>query len=43
MTRTFVAARHKVFNRGKAPASFLNELVDWCLTAPDEIFERNDI
>ena len=43
MTRTFVASRHEVFNRGRASNSFLNELVDWCVTAPDEVFVRNEI
>jgi len=43
MTRTFVACRTKVANRGKPPNSFLNELVDWAKDAPDEIFVRNEI
>lgn len=33
----------QVKNRGKAPASFLNELIDWAISAPDEIFEVNDL
>lgn len=42
MTRQFFACRAKVFNRGRAPESFLNELLDWGIEAPDEIFARND-
>jgi hypothetical protein len=42
MSRNFVACRNKVFNRGKPPVSFLNELVDWGVSAPNEIFARND-
>lgn len=42
MARKFVACKKKVFNRGVAPDSFLNELIDWAKQAPDEIFERND-
>ncbi len=34
MTRNFVACKQLVFNRGKAPDSFLNELVDWGMVAP---------
>jgi hypothetical protein len=41
MARTFVACKQKVHNRGKPPDSFLDELIDWGRTAPDEIFERN--
>ena len=40
--RTFSACKAKVFNRGIPPDSFLNELIDWCLEAPDEIFIRNE-
>ena len=40
--RTFVACKQKVANRGQPPESFLNELVDWALSAPDEIFARNN-
>ena len=36
--REFKAARENVKNRGNAPIAFLNELVDWGATAPDEIF-----
>jgi len=41
LSRHFVACKEKVFNRGKAPDSFLNELIDWAKQTPDEIFERN--
>lgn len=41
MKRAFQACRQKVANRGVPPESFLNELIDWAKTAPDEIFERN--
>lgn len=43
MAREFVACKQKVFNRGKPPDSFLNELIDWAKQAPDEIFERNNL
>lgn len=43
MARTFIACKKQVFNRGVAPDSFLNELIDWAREAPDEIFERNEI
>jgi hypothetical protein len=42
MPRNFVACREKVLNRGRAPVAFLNELVDWGISAPDEIFSKND-
>src|SRR5262245_496403 len=42
MARTFIACKQKVFNRGKPPDGFLNELVDWGLTAPSSIFEESD-
>ena len=42
MPRNFVACREKVHNRGRPPVAFLNELVDWGVSAPDEIFSRND-
>jgi hypothetical protein len=41
MARNFVACKKKVFNRGVAPDSFLNELIDWARQAPDEIFAKN--
>jgi len=43
MSRTFTACKQPVHNRGKAPDAFLNEIIDWCLTAPNEIFERNEV
>jgi hypothetical protein len=33
--------RHRP-DRGRPPVAFLNELVDWGVSAPDEIFSRND-
>ncbi len=42
MPRTFVACRHKVLNRGQPPIAFLEELVDWGASAPNEIFAHND-
>jgi hypothetical protein len=43
MSRTFAACKNRVKNRGRAPDSFLNELVDWARNAPDEIFAANPI
>ncbi|MGH8522193.1 MAG: hypothetical protein ACREU9_12405 [Gammaproteobacteria bacterium] len=43
MSRTFVACKSKVHNRGKPPESFLNEIIDWARSAPDEIFQPNEI
>src|ERR1041385_9277673 len=43
MSRDFVACKQKVLNRGKAPNAFLNELVDWAIDAPDEIFAPNQM
>jgi hypothetical protein len=37
----FVATRGRVSNRGVPPVPFLNELVAWGKTAPDDIFEAN--
>ena len=43
MSLNFVACRkEEVLNRGFAPVAFLNELVDWGISAPDEIFSQND-
>lgn len=39
--RTFRACKTHVHNRGNAPDSFLDELIDWARTAPDEIFAPN--
>jgi hypothetical protein len=41
MSRNYVACKNEVDNRGVAPTPFLDELVDWARSAPDEIFERN--
>ena len=41
MSRSFVACKQKVYNRGKPPDSFLDELIDWGRAAPDEVFDRN--
>ncbi|MBV5262370.1 hypothetical protein FLX56_28750 [Synechococcus moorigangaii CMS01] len=41
-SRKFNDCKTKVLNRGVAPDAFLNELVDWCLQAPDEIFENKN-
>lgn len=41
MTRKFIACKHKVSNRGVPPDEFLNALVDWGRSAPNEIFEKN--
>lgn len=42
MDRTFSACKQEVYNRGVAPDAFLNELIDWAVGAPSEIFERNN-
>jgi hypothetical protein len=39
---TFHATKQKVSNRGVPPDDFLDQLVAWGSTAPDEIFVRND-
>jgi hypothetical protein len=38
MSRTYIACLEPVFNRGAAPVSFLDELVDWALKVPPDIF-----
>jgi hypothetical protein len=43
MSRTFVACKSKVHNRGKPPESFLNEIIDWARSAPEEIFQHNEL
>jgi len=43
MPRQYTIALSRVLNRGSAPAAFLDEMVDWAKTAPDEIFEKNEI
>lgn len=42
MQRKFDACGQIVFNRGKPPSAFLNELIDWANDAPLEIFEKNE-
>lgn len=42
MPREFTECRIPVHNRGAAPMTFLNELIDWGIQAPDEIFDRNE-
>jgi hypothetical protein len=37
----YQATRQKVYNRGRPPVAFLDELVAWGRTAPDEIFAPN--
>lgn len=41
--RQFSACKTRVYNRGVAPDSFLNELIDWARTAPEEIFAPNTL
>ena len=41
MSRAFTACKQIVKNRGTAPDAFLNELIDWALSASDEIFLPN--
>jgi hypothetical protein len=38
---TYYACREPVYNRGTPPDSFLDALIDWAKTAPDEIFAPN--
>src|SRR4051812_3242095 len=42
MPRRYPACRSEVYNRGRPPIGFLEELIDWASEAPIEIFERND-
>lgn len=39
--KPFVAAKSTVYNRGRAPEAFLQELVLWAKAAPDPLFEVN--
>lgn len=39
----YVALKSEVYNRGKPSNSFLDELVAWGRSAPDEIFAQNDV
>jgi hypothetical protein len=41
MPRTYSAALSSVLNRGTPPPAFLDEMVDWARSAPDEIFAPN--
>jgi hypothetical protein len=41
MEVNFKAAKGKVLNRGVAPDSFLEEVIAWAKTAPDEVFAPN--
>jgi N-acetyl-anhydromuramyl-L-alanine amidase AmpD len=40
--RVFKACKARVFNRRVVPDDFLNELINWCKQAPDEIFMKNE-
>lgn len=42
IARAFRATKARVHNRGIPPDSFLNDLVEWAIKAPDEIFAKND-
>lgn len=35
-----MSIKSKVFNRGVPPAAFIQEMVEWAKTAPDDIFDR---
>lgn len=39
----YSATRQHVYNRGKPSADFLNQLLEWGRTAPDDIFEQNSV
>ena len=41
MARQFFACKQKVHNRGRPPDSFLNQIIDWGIGAPNEVFEKN--
>lgn len=41
MPRNYQSALSRVLNRGTPPPDFLDEMVDWARTAPDEIFAEN--
>lgn len=43
MPRNFVACKKRVHNRGVPPNAFLDELVDWARSAPDDIFQPNHV
>lgn len=42
-TRQYSACLAPVFNRGRPTPPFLDEMLDWALTAPDEIFAPNPV
>ena len=43
MARQFTACKQKVFNRGHHPPdAFLDELVNWSRSAPEEVFAKNE-
>lgn len=43
MSQPYGAALSHVFNRGRPPVAFLDELVAWAKKAPDEIFAPNKV
>ena len=42
MGRSYLACKQPVHNRGIPPDTFLDELVDWALTAPDGVFAESE-
>lgn len=42
MARQFTACKEKVSNRGRPPDAFLDDLVDWGISAPAHVFAKND-
>lgn len=38
----YTALKRRVYNRGSAPDSFLDELIEWAKNAPDVVFEKNE-
>lgn len=43
MSQPYGAALSHVFNRGRPPIAFLDELMSWAKKAPDEIFAPNTV
>ena len=41
--RNYSACKARVYNRGVPPDSFLDELIEWGRSAPDEIFVPNSV
>ncbi len=37
------ACRTKIYNRGNVKQDFINEIVSWAKTAPDEVFSKNSV